>query len=194
MSANPIYLTMTTKDKKTVYAEPEVSTDDVEDQEVDIHNNHIEEEVSADIADVFEDLEVESIIPSMKVDEIIPEEKPCIVGDEEILGLYNEIIENCRADRQQADDLLLQFLDMVMNDGESSSASKEAIVNLMKNKTDINDKMAKVADLMTRIKLKERDTFPRYLAAQQNNKVVIEDKRDFLKSIEKLANKRKKTT
>ena len=190
MSANPIYLTMTTKDKKTVYAEPELSTEEVDDQE----NEHIEEEVSSEMADVFEDLEVESIIPSMKVDEIVPDEKACIVKDEEILGLYNEIIENCRADRQQADDLLLQFLDMVMNDGESSSASKEAIVNLMKNKTDINDKLAKVADLMTRMKLKERDTFPRYLAAQQNNKVVIEDKRDFLKSIEKLANKRKKAT
>lgn len=150
-----------------------------------------EEAVSQEMADVFDDLEVESIIPTMKVDEMVPEEKPCIVGDKEILDLYSEIVDNCRKDRVQADDLLLQFLDMVMNDGESSSAAKEAIVNLMKTKTDINDKMAKVADLMTRIKLKERDTFPRYLAAQQNNKVVIEDKRDFLQSIQKLANKDK---
>jgi len=181
---------MTTKDKKTVDAEPEVLEEDIEEQE-DMHNNHIEENVAEEMADIFDDLEVESIIPSMRVADVVPDEKPCIVKDEEILGLYDEIINNCRQDREQADNLLLQFLDMVMNDGESSSASKEAIVNLMKNKTDINDKMAKIADLMTRIKLKERDTFPRYLAAQQNNKVVIEDKRDFLKSIEKIANKRK---
>lgn len=187
MSVNSIYSTMTTKQNKTVDTETKPSAEDIESI-----TEHEEEEVSSEMADVFEDLEVESIIPSMKVSDVVPEEKPCIVSDDDILGLYHEIIDNCRADRQQADDLLLQFLDMVMNDGESSSASKEAIVNLMKNKTDINDKMAKIADLMTRIKLKERDTFPRYLAAQQNNKVVIEDKRDFLKSIEKIANKGKK--
>ena len=83
------------------------------------------------------------------------------------------------------------FLEMVINDGDASSASKEAIVNLIKIKSDTSDKMSKVADLMTRIKLKEKDTFPRYLSAQQNNKVVIEgSKRDLLKSINKLANKK----
>jgi hypothetical protein len=62
----------------------------------------------------------------------------------------------------------------------------------MKIKSDTADKMSKVADLMTRIKLKDKDTFPRYLAAQQNNKVVIEgSKRDLLKSINKLANNKK---
>lgn len=83
---------------------------------------------------------------------------------------------------------------MVINDGDASSASKEAIVNLVKIKSDTADKMSKVADLMTRIKLKDKDTFPRYLAAQQNNKVVIEgSKRDLLKSISKIANKKGKS-
>ena len=64
-------------------------------------------------------------------------------------------------------------------------------VNLIKIKSDTADKMSKVADLMTRIKLKEKDTFPRYLAAQQNNKVVIEgSKRDLLKSINKITSKK----
>jgi hypothetical protein len=82
---------------------------------------------------------------------------------------------------------------MVMNDGESSSASKEAIVNLLKIKSETNDKMAKVADLMTRIKLKEKDTFPRYLAAQQQNHITIESgKRDVLKSINKMIANTKK--
>ena len=80
---------------------------------------------------------------------------------------------------------------MIINDGDASSASKEAIVNLLKIKSDTSDKMSKVADLMTRVKLKEKDTFPRYLAAQQNNKVVIEgSKRDLLKSISKITNKK----
>ena len=62
---------------------------------------------------------------------------------------------------------------MVMNDGDATSSTKEALVNLIKIKSDMSDKMSKVADLMTRIKLKERDTFPKYLAAQQNNTINI---------------------
>lgn len=144
----------------------------------------------------LDDLEVEDIIPKMEVhpEEMMNSVKPeCIVKDDTILGLYDEILENSRQDRNQIDEVLANFIDMVMNDGESSSASKEAIVNLMKIKSDTNDKMAKVADLMTRMKLKERDTFPRYLAAQQNNKVVIENssKREFLKLIDKAKEKKK---
>jgi hypothetical protein len=155
-----------------------------------------EEDVAAELADDFEGLNVEMLLPSMNVNkEIVPEEKECIVKDEELTGLYDEILEQCREDRKQFDDVIANFLDMVMNDGDASSASKEAIVNLLKSKSDISDKMAKVADLKTRIKLKDKDTFPRYLAQQQNNKVVIEgSKRDLLKSVNKLVNKKGKTS
>jgi hypothetical protein len=147
-----------------------------------------------ELVDELSDFDVDSIIPKMDVSpDIIQEERECIVADEDLLGLYDEIKANARSDRAQADEILMNFIDMVMNDGDSSSASKEAVVNLMKIKADINDKLAKVADLETRIKLKERDTFPRYLAQQQNNKVVIEGgKRDFLKMIAKAKDKKKK--
>lgn len=145
------------------------------------------------VDEITEELDIDSIIPKMDNPEQMVEEKPCIIGDEQITDLYNEILENARNDREQCDELLMNFVDMVMNDGDSSSASKEAVVNLMKVKSDLNDKMSKIADLQTRIKLKERDTFPRYLAAQQNNKVIIEgSKRDFLKMIHKKAKDAKK--
>ena len=143
--------------------------------------------------DIIDEMEIENLIPSMNVAEIAePTEKECIVKDEQILGLYDEILDNCRKDRQGVDEVLANFLDMVMNEGESSSASKEAIVNLWKIKSDISDKMAKIADLETRIKLKEKDTYPRYLAAQQNNKVVIESsKREMIQTISKLSQRKK---
>ncbi len=125
----------------------------------------------------------------------MPEEpKESIVKDEVLLDLYGEILTNCRDDRNKVDEILANFLEMVINDGDASSASKEAIVNLIKIKSDSADKMSKIADLMTRVKLKEKDTFPRYMAAQQNNKVVIEggSHRDLIKSISKLANKKGK--
>ena len=145
-----------------------------------------------ELIDELADFDVDSIIPKMDVSaDAIEEPKECIVGDDQLMGLYDEILSNSREDRGKVDEILMNFIDMVMNDGDSSSASKEAVVNLMKIKSDINDKMAKVADLQTRIKLKERDTYPRYLAAQQNNKVVIEGgKRDFLKMLGNMKDKK----
>jgi hypothetical protein len=48
---------------------------------------------------------------------------------------------------------------MVLNDGDGSTSSKEALVNLVKTKMEASDKMTRIADLMTRIKLKQPDTF-----------------------------------
>lgn len=151
-------------------------------------------EVQHEPLEDFEDMDVEMLLPSMNVSKemVQPEKEECMVKDDALMSLYDEILNNCRKDREQCTEVVANFLDMVMNDGDASSASKEAIVNLIKVQTDISDKMSKVADLMTRIKLKDKDTFPRYLAAQQNNKVVIEgDRRDLIKTISKLANKKK---
>lgn len=151
-----------------------------------------EEPILEEHLDIVDDLEIEDLVPKMEVNSG-PQEEECIVGDETLITLYEEILTNSRSDRSQTDEILADFINMVMNDGESSSASKEAIVNLMKIKSDISDKMTKVADLMTRIKLKERDTYPRYLAAQQNNKIVFDgSKRNFLKKIEKMGKKNDK--
>lgn len=145
------------------------------------------------VEDEFDELDVESLLPTMNVNTEVPQEKESIVKDEVLLDLYDEILQDCRDDRTKADEILANFLEMVINDGDASSASKEAIVNLMKIRSDISDKKSKIADLKTRIKLKEKDTFPRFLAAQQNNKVVIEgSQRDLLKSINKIAINNKK--
>jgi len=146
------------------------------------------QEVAAEFVDEFEGLDINTLIPSMNVADEMEVEKECFVKDDDMVDLYEEILDNARKDRESVDEVLANFIEMVMNEGDASSASKEAIVNLMKIKSDTSDKMAKVADLMTRIKLKEKDTFPRYLAAQQNNKVVIEgSKREMIKSINKIA-------
>lgn len=134
----------------------------------------------------LQDLDVDKLLPTMTVNTDIVPKQESIVGDGELLGLYKEVLEDVRKDRDQIDEVLGNFIEMVMNEGDASAASKEAIVNLMKIKSDAADKKAKIADLMTRIKLKDHDTFPKYLAAQQNNKVVIETgKRDLLKFIQK---------
>ena len=68
-------------------------------------------------------------------------------------------MDNLRSDREQVSELVDTFSNMVFNDGDSSTASKEALVNLLKTKLDASDKMTRIADLMTRIKLKQPDTY-----------------------------------
>jgi hypothetical protein len=146
------------------------------------------EDVQMELMDEFDGLDVELLLPSATIaKEIAHEREECIIKDESLLGLYDEILTNCRKDRGHADEILSNFLDMVLNDGDASSASKEAIVNVLNIKSGISDKMTKIADLMTRMKMKDKDTFPRYLAQQTNNKVVIEgSKRDLIKSMNKM--------
>lgn len=92
------------------------------------------------------------------------EQELSIISDESLLGVYGEIMDNLRDDRTQVASLVDTFSNMVLNDGDSSSASKEALVNLVKTKIEASDKMARIADLMTRIKLKQPDTFQPWMS------------------------------
>lgn len=87
------------------------------------------------------------------------EKELSIVSDEALMGVYGEIMDNLRSDREQVSELVDTFSNMVLNDGDSSTASKEALVNLLKTKIEASDKMTRIADLMTRIKLKQPDTY-----------------------------------
>ena len=123
--------------------------------------------------------DVKDIVPSMNVN--VPAKQDGQgeisgpVSNDMLLGIYGEILENVRSDRKEIDTVLEKFVDMVLNDGDATTSSKEAVVNLLKIKTDLSDKAAKIADLMTRVNMKERDTFPRYLAASQTNNINIGD-------------------
>lgn len=132
------------------------------------------------------------LLPSMSVSSLSMQDLDNglsnIVSDEQLVDVYQEILENIRQDRKQTDEFINNFADLVINEGDSTSASKEALVNLLKLKHDTSDKMAKIADLMTRIKLKDKDTFPKYLAANQNNTININsgnNKRQFLEALNK---------
>lgn len=104
------------------------------------------------------------------------QKKEDLISDEKLLNVYDEVLDNIRKDRLEIDTILASFVDMVINDGEATSSSKEALVNLIKIKSDTADKLSKVADLMTRIKLKETNPFPKYMAVHQNNTTNITKK------------------
>jgi hypothetical protein len=142
--------------------------------------------------------ELEKLLPTMNVG-MVPQkpeeggEMSRLISDDALLGVYAEIMGDLRNDRKELEEYISTFANMVLNDGDATTSSKEALVNLVKIKSDIPDKMSRVADLMTRIKLKERDTFPRYLAAHQNNTINIGEggsKRALLEAIEQAKNKK----
>lgn len=114
------------------------------------------------------------LVPEMPaIPAVVQPEENSLVTDEDLTDAYKEIRDLFKEDREQIKDLTTQIADMVVNGGDASPATKELLGSLMKTQTDLIDKMVKVADLKTRVKLKERDTFPAYLRQQQNNTINI---------------------
>ena len=121
-------------------------------------------------------------VPPMNVAVAQPTESTTIT-DSDLQIIYAEILDDLRSDRKEVDILLNNFVEMIMNEGDSSSSSKEAVVNLVKVKTDIADKKAKVADLMTSLRLKDKQMSK--VTANQTNHIHITDKRAILETLTK---------
>lgn len=133
------------------------------------------EELTNEFAETL--VESQELIPQMNMNlpaSPAPEDEK-IIPDVKLVGLYDEILSNVRKDRDEINSMIDNFSDMVFNSGDGSSASKEALVNLIKIKLDTSDKMSKIADLMTRVR--GTNTFPKYLAQNQNNTINIQNKK-----------------
>lgn len=142
----------------------------------------------------MENEELEKLLPQINVTVPQPqEEKESIIPPEMLLGLFSEALDDVRKEKEQLDELINNFVDMVINEGDSTTSSKEALVNLVKIKTDTTNNKTKIIDLITRVHLKEKDTFPKYLnlhAQQTNNIAGPTDKRELIKAINKIKKKK----
>lgn len=120
-----------------------------------------------------------------------------LVSDGMWLGIMQDTMDEINDNKKIIDDMIPQFLNMVINEGEASSATKEALINLVKLRCDIPDKKSKVADLMTRVKLKEKGTFPAYMAKHANNEkqgLSVTDQKKMIKELNAAVQKQKKTS
>ena len=129
-----------------------------------------------------------SMIPSMNVEVPALQESKDIISDDALLSIYDEILGKVREDRNEINEVLSQFINMVVNDGDSSNGSKEALTSLMKIKADQTDKMANIAKLMTMVKMKDRlSPGGPWLNASQTNNINIGNgqKRAILEAINK---------
>ena len=110
-------------------------------------------------------------------------EAPMLISDEKYLGVLDEILDNIREDRKEVSGFIDNLAEMVLNEGDATSATKEALVNMVKVKTDLQDKMLKAADLMTRLKAKNTYAYTgaHLNAVQQNNYNIGADGLEFNK-------------
>jgi hypothetical protein len=114
-----------------------------------------------------------------------------IVADDTMINLYGEILDMCRDDRKEIDDLLGNFVNMVINEGDASTSSKEALVNLMKMRSDIANNMTRVFDLLARIKMRDK-SIPEVVAKQVNKFSIGGGNANKRKMLETLAKEAKK--
>lgn len=144
--------------------------------------------------------QVESLLPSMNlnVPEPSKQNESALISDEHYLSVLDEIVTNIRDDRNQVNEYIDTFANMVLNEGDATTSSKEALINLVKTKVDLQDKMLKAADLMTRLKLKNTYAYsgPHLNAMQQNNINIGSDnttfdRKEFIKAINQAKKKKK---
>lgn len=140
--------------------------------------------------------DLDGMLPKMNVTvPTNPIDATHLISDEKYMSILEGILSDIRDDRKQVSDYIDNFADMVINDGDATTSSKEALVNLVKVKTDLQDKMLKAADLMTRLKLKNTYAYsgPHLNAMQQNNFNMSSDGTEFnRKELIKVINQAKK--
>lgn len=145
-----------------------------------------EVELEPEIEDVLRPSEMPLPALNVNMPPAQKEETPVICNDE-MTDMYKKIFSFCEDDRSEANDLFQTLKDMALNDGDASQATKEAMIQALRIRCESSDKMTKVMDLLMRYILKDRDTFPRYLAANQENKFIFNggSKRTFLEKLDK---------
>ncbi len=122
----------------------------------------------------------------------VPSSSQALFADDEIVGMCAEAMTNMRNDRKQLDSLIANLVEMVFNEGDSTTSSKEALVSLMTAKTNMSDKMMSIAELMAKFKLKEMGNAPKSVTASQENHYHFGgSRRSFLEQIERQVQKKK---
>lgn len=106
-----------------------------------------------------------------------------LISDEKYLSMLNEIVINIRDDREQVNDFIDNFAELVINGGDATTSSKEALVNLVKVKVDLQDKMLKALGEMGRIKLKNLN--PSYNNVQETPQPTNFNKKELIRALNK---------
>lgn len=105
-----------------------------------------------------------------------------LVQPEQIVSLVQTVMENIEGEKNEIQEAYVNFADMVFNSGDATSASKEALVNLLKLKSDLIDKKARMLEMMMKVYKTEG---PKTVTAHQHNDIHVHDKRKLFDDLDK---------
>lgn len=92
-----------------------------------------------------------------------------LIADKLVMQLATNLLEEVESDKYDIEEIRDRFKDLIFNEGDSSSSSKEAITNLTKLKIDQTDKKIKLLELIN----KTKDKYRYKLEANQTNNINI---------------------
>ena len=110
-------------------------------------------------------------MPNLSVN--VTKSNDVVAKPEELVMIYHEVMQDIREDRKEIDNSYNNFCNMVFNESDATSASKEALVNLLKLKSDTTDKKTRVLEVLARLLLKDQ---PKTVTATQNNEFKFDRK------------------
>lgn len=119
----------------------------------------------------------------------VPAPKECLISDEQLTGIYDEILGMLRKEHSSVSEYVENLAELVFNEGDATGPTKEALTAMVRVRTDIPDKMAKIADLMTRLKMKDTSTYKPYMTAHQTNINIGTDRRAEIEAFRKAKKK-----
>jgi hypothetical protein len=105
-----------------------------------------------------------------------------LVQPEEIVSLVKTVMTDIEGEKHEIQEALVNFSEMVFNAGDATSASKEALVNLLKLKSDLIDKKARMLEMMMKVYKTEG---PKTVTAHQHNDIYVHDKRKLFDELDK---------
>lgn len=124
----------------------------------------------------------DSALPQVAMNVNVPPTDPNaqLVKPEQIIGMCKAIADDLESEKQEITDAYVNFSEMVFNAGDATSASKEALVNLLKLRSDLVDKKARLAEMMMKVFLKDG---VKTVTAHQHNDFHIGDKKALLQEL-----------
>jgi hypothetical protein len=134
----------------------------------------------------------EAIVPqvAMNIGLPAPTEPAAIVHSDQIVGLVKDVMDNIEAEKNEIQEAYVNFAEMVFNAGDATGASKEALVNLLKLKSDLVDKKTRMLEMMMKVYNREGQG-PKTIVAHQHNDMHVHDKRKLFAEIDKEAKNEK---
>lgn len=101
----------------------------------------------------------------------------------QIVSLCQNVLSDIEGEKEEINQAYNNFSEMVFNAGDATSASKEALVNLLKLKSDMVDKKMKMAEFLLKAFTKDG---PKTVTAHQHNDFHIGgDKRSLFAEMDK---------